>query len=254
MRLHLSCALVATLLCVACSAPGISVEPRYGRLDARGDLALTSAGSPVVQNSLSDIGISGEETALGLRVDIPFGSPHITLGTDSAEWSGTGVVSDFGGIAGANVAVDSKMELAVHRALVTFDVLPVPDFELGLGLGVNAVDLKSSVTDPLTSTEEKIDQLIPIPVLAARLRVHVWRLDFEALVAGLSADVDGNHARYLDTDLSASIKMFGMGPVDALFSAGYRRIDLNADYKDGSDSVAADMTFDGLYLGLKISI
>ena len=247
-------AICATVLLGACSAPGISVEPHYGFLDAQGDLAMTTTGSPVVKNSLDDIGIAGEESALGLRVDIPFGSPRITLGTDSADWSGTGVVSDFGGIAGANVAVDSEMELAVHRALITFDVLPVPNFELGIGLGVEGVDLKASVIDTFSSTEEKIDELIPVPVLAARFRVHVWRLDFEALVAGMSVDVDGNQAQYFDTDLSASIKLFGMGPVEALFSTGYRRIDLNADYKDGSDSVEADLTFDGLYFGLKLSI
>ncbi len=254
MNFRLACAALATLLLVACSAPGISVEPRYGLLDAQGELALTNSGSPVARNSLSDIGIAGQESALGLRVDIPFGSPRITLGTDSADWSGTGVVSDFGGIAGANVAVDSEMELAVHRALITFDVLPVPNVELGFGLGINAVDLKASVIDTLSSTEEKIDEIIPIPVLAARLRVHIWRLDFEALVAGMSVDVDGNQAQYFDTDLSASFKLFGMGPVDALFSTGYRRIDINADYKDGSDSVEADLTFDGLYFGLKLSV
>ncbi len=215
---------------------------------------MTTSGSPVVENSLDDLSLSGEESAPGLRVDIPFGSPHITLATESADWSGTGVVSDFGGIAGANVAVDSEMELAVHRALITFDVLPVPMVELGLGFGVNAVDFKASVTDSLSTTTEEIEELLPIPVLAARLRVHVWRLEFEALVAGMAAEIDGNRAEYFDTDLSARFKLFGVGPVDALLTAGYRRIGLNADYEEGSDSVSADLTFDGLYFGLRVSI
>ena len=127
MKITLSLAALTLVLCASCSAPMFSVEPTYGRLNLQGDLALTNSGSPVVHNSLDDLGVGGNESSLGVRADLGWSVPHLTLATQSAGWSGSGTVTNFGGIAGANVAVNSKMDLAVHRALITFDVSPSPN-------------------------------------------------------------------------------------------------------------------------------
>ena len=150
------------------------------------------------------------------------------------------------------------MELALHRALLTFDLLPTEMFELGLGFGISAVDVKASITDvdPLTPgmDSESIDETLPIPVLALRGGLQVWRLEFEALVAGMTATASGDDATFLDTDLAARLRLFGLGPVDALLSLGYRRVDLEVEYDDDNgDAAEADLSFDGPYVGLRIS-
>jgi hypothetical protein len=257
MRTRSLTAVLAATLCASC-APLIAVEPIYGELEAEGDISLTNAGSTVVDNSLADLGIDGAEAAPGLRADFKWGIPHLTLATQSSEWSGTGVATDFGDITGLNVAVDSEMELALHRALLTFDLLPTDMFELGLGFGISAVDVKASITDIDPATpgmdSESVDETLPIPVLALRGGFSVWRLEFEALVAGMTAAVEGDDVTFLDTDLAARLRLFGLGPLDLLLSAGYRKVDLDLEYdEDNGDAAQADLTFDGPYVGLRIS-
>lgn len=248
-------AAIATALCASCSAPKFSIEPTLGKLDAKGDISLTDSGNQVVHNTLDDLGISGKESSLGVRADFKWGIPHLTLGTQGARWSGSGQVSGtFGGIPG-NTQVDSDMKVAVHQALITFDVVPTKTVEFGIGLGVEALALKASVTDPTAANPpEKIDEVLPIPVLAVRAGVSVWRLEFEALVSGMSANINGDHGAFYDTDVSARLRLFSAGPVDAHLTLGYRRIDVDAKYNNSGDSASANFTLDGLYAGLRVSI
>ncbi|HTF90960.1 MAG TPA: hypothetical protein VK843_21250 [Planctomycetota bacterium] len=255
MKTRFSFAIVASLFAASCSAPQFAVEATYGRLEPSGDLALTSSGNPVTRNSLDGIGIEDEESSIGLRADFEWGIPHVTLATQDADWSGSGTVTNFGGIPGANVAVDSTMDVAIHRGLVTFDVLPVPMVELGLGLGVAVIDFEAEVQDQANNfPPENIDEVLPVPVLVVRGGLNVWRLEFEAMVAGMSVDIDGNEATYFDTDVSARLRLLDVGPVDAFLTAGYRRIDVDAEYEDGNEDVKADFTLDGLYVGLRVSV
>ncbi|MEO6707936.1 MAG: hypothetical protein ABI054_00825 [Planctomycetota bacterium] len=255
MKTWFSFAIFAGLFAASCSAPQFAVEATYARLEPSGNLALTSSGNPVTRNSLHELGIEDEESSVGLRADFEWGIPHVTLATQSADWSGSGTETDFGGIAGANVAVDSTMDVAVHRGLVTFDVLPVPMLELGLGLGVAVIDFEAEVQDQGNAfPAENIDEVLPVPVLVVRGGLDVWRLEFEAMVAGMSIDIDGNQAAYFDTEIVARLSLFDVGPVEAFLTAGYRRIDLDAEYEDGNEDVKADFTLDGLFVGLRVSV
>ena len=83
MNLRLALAASAMLLS-SCAAPRFALEPRYGELDVSGDVTLTDSGAPVSKNSLDDMGIDGSESAPGLVADLQFGSPHLTLSTESA--------------------------------------------------------------------------------------------------------------------------------------------------------------------------
>lgn len=235
----------------ACTAPGFSVEPRYGKLSPEGDFTLANSGQPLIQNSISDLDVDGGESSPGARADLTFAIQHLTLSTEGAEWSGSGLATGFGAITGA---VDSELDVAIHRALFTFDVLPIPMVELGLGLGASVIDIRSTVTETVGANSEEIDEVFPIPVLVARLGVDVWRLEFEALVSGFSVRYDGDKAAYFDTELAARMRLFNLGPVDALLSLGYRRIDLAAEYEDAGDSAELDLTLDGFMLGLKLGV
>lgn len=246
-------ALLPLLLVLGCSAPHFALEPVYGRLESAGDIRLTESGQPTASNSLERMGLAGRDEAFGLRADFRWGSPHLTLGTQRGEWSGSGTVDEFGAITGTDVAVTSRAELGFHRAILTFDVLPGSLLELGLGLGVSAVDVEARVVDPLNSRREEIDEFVPIPVLAARLGLSIWRLDFEALLAGMGIEVSGDEAVYFDLDLAARFALTRGGPLGAQLSLGYRRIDLDLEYEDDGERGEVDVVVDGLYLGLRLS-
>ncbi len=247
-----SATLPLLILAAGCSAPHFALEPTYGRLESKGELALTEAGQPTASNSLERMGLAGRDESFGLRADFKWGAPHLTLGTQRGEWSGDGTVDEFGAITGSGVAVESRAELGFHRALLTFDVIPGSTFELGLGLGVSAVDVEARIVDPLNSRSEEIDEFVPIPVLAARLGLSIWRLDFEALLAGMGIEISGDEAVYLDLDLAARFALARGGPFEALISLGYRRIDLDLEYEDGGEQGEVDVVVDGLYLGLRL--
>lgn len=240
------------LLAAGCSAPQLAVEPSYGRLDSRGEISLREQGQARVRNDLDETGLAGRESSLGLRADLKWGVPHLTLATQSAEWSGRGRVSEFGDIGGTDVAVDSRAEFGFHRALVTFDVLPGRPLELGLGLGISVLDIDWRVTEVGVGTTEDVDEILPVPVLALRLGLDLWRLNLEALLCGMGVEIEGDRATYLDLDLAARLRLFEAGPADGLLSLGYRRVQLELDYEDDGDEGELDWTLDGLYLGLRI--
>lgn len=241
------------LIFASCALPEIDAEPAYALLDSKGDIAVNDSGQPLVRNTLEDMGLSGEESSLALRVDAKWGMPHLTLSTQSAEWSGTGQVTDFGEISGANIDVESEADLAIHRGFVTFDLVPGNTLEVGLGLGVSVVDIDARVTDTATSDQEDVDEVLPIPVVALRVAGALWRIQLEALLAGMVLAIDGEEAQYLDVDLAARIRLFELGPVDTLFSLGYRRIDLDVEYEDDGNDGEVDVVLDGIYLGLRFS-
>ena len=252
---HFSAPLLALplLFVASCAMPQLAVEPTYAWLDSNGDIAVNDSGQPLVRNSFDDMGLSGEESSLALRVDAKWGMPHLTLSTQAADWSGTGQVTDFGEISGPNIGVESETDLAIHRAIVTFDVVPGRTLELGLGLGVSVIDVDARVTATLTEDQEDVDEVIPIPVLALRVAGSVWRIQLEGLLSGMAIAIDGEDAKYLDVDLAARIRLFELGPVDTLFSLGYRRIDLDVEYENDGKDGEVDVVLDGIYLGLRFS-
>lgn len=254
MRITATLALpaLALLLASGCSAPDFGIEAAYGQLDARGELGISDEGEPAVENELSDLGLSGEESTVGLRADFKWGLPHLTFATQSAGWSGTGSATDLGDISGSDVAVDSDLDLGLHRLILTFDLIPGETFELGLGFGISALDVDAVVQEQGSSTREEIDEILPIPVLALRAGLSIWRFDLEALVTGLSLQADGDEATYIDADLAGRLLLFDAGAADGLLTVGYRYISLDAEFDDDKDSIDLDMSFDGPYVGLRV--
>ena len=114
---------VGRLLLGGCSAPQLAVEPSFGLLEVSGEVAIGDEGVQLVDNSMSDLGLEGEEPSVGLRADFKWGVPHLTFATQSAEWSGSVRATDLGDISGNDVAVDSRVDLHRHRALVTLGIV-----------------------------------------------------------------------------------------------------------------------------------
>jgi hypothetical protein len=246
-------ALLATL--ASCAAPQFTVAPTYGLFEPKGDVSYVSSGGGTANNSIDTLGLDESEGTFGARADFKWGVPHLTVSTQASSWEGDGTLTaDFGGIS-AGVNVESELDLALHRAILTFDVLPTDTFELGLGFGVTAADIDAQVTDDLTNTTESADEVAPIPLLALRGGFRIWRLDFEALVAGMSIASGDDEATYLEADFNARMALFGSpGNVNGSLLLGWRQVDIDVEYTDGGDDVALDLTFNGPYFGLQIGI
>lgn len=255
--LFAACAAVAS-----CAAPQFSVAPTYGTLEPKGDMSYVSSGAAVANNSIDSLGLDDAEGTLGLRADFKWGSPHLTLATQSASWDGDGTLqADFGGIS-AGVPVDTELDLGLHRMVLTFDVLPTSNFELGLGFGVTVADIEAQVTKPADVPNpgdprltESADEVAPIPLLALRAGVRVWKIDLEALVSGLSVSFDEGDATYVEADLNGSLQFFGApGGVAGSVMLGWRHIDIDVEYEDADNDAQVDVRFSGPYFGLKLGI
>jgi len=249
-------AVAATLLVGACAAPELSVSPRVGRVRASGGLGVSTMD---VQGtaSLDSTGLDGREDLLGLRADVRWGTPHLSVSSQISSHEGSGTldstVSSGSVVLPAGTPVSSDLDLAVHSAALTFDLIPGRTLELGIGIGATAFDLEGTFRAQGSGAEVETERVLPIPLFAARAGVRLGPLDVEALGSGVRVDWEGDRLDYLDLDLNASLRLLGgsEGAYGALL-AGYRWIDADLEYEDGGDEVEADLRLRGPYVGLKI--
>jgi hypothetical protein len=165
---------------------------------------------------------------------------------------GTGTLdSGLGGIPAGDVASD--LDFGLYTGAFTFDFFPTDLLELGVGLGLSYVELDASFEGG--GEVEATDEAVPLPVLAARLGTRFWRIDASLQGSGLAWSYDGDDILLIDLDLMVKLRL--LGGEDHLaghLTAGYRWVQLELDYDDGSDAAEADLTFDGPYVGLTLSI
>ena len=243
--------LTPTLLAVACGAPRIDVAPRYGQVELEGDLAIGSGGA-----SLEQAGLGDEEDALGLQADFKWGSPHLSISTQSSEHSGSGTLDAGLGLGGVTIpvgaSVDSDLDLGLHQGILTFDLVPTDTLELGLGFGVAAVDFDARFRSATETVET--DQFLAVPVVAVRGVVRVWRLEVGALVSGMQADIDDESIDVLDLDARVLLRFPGGSGIAGHLMLGYRWQELSLEYEDSNEDIELDTDFRGPYLGLVLSI
>lgn len=236
----------------ACSAPSIRATPELAFTKLSGDFAASS-GSVSASNDFSDLGVTDRESHFGARVDLKWGSPHLTFSFAQVDLSGDGTTTaqlENDGVTipiGANVATD--VELTQGQAIVTFDVLPTDAFELGIGLGIEALHIKGNITESGTGNSIETDETAPIPVVAARAGVGLGPVDVSLLAAGMQLDIGDDDVTFLDLDLQASVGIFSHGEL----VVGYRRWKADVEYQDGGDQIEADLTLDGPYIGFSFS-
>lgn len=242
------------LLLAACSAPQITGAPNYALLEPKGDIGFATGGNLLADTTLSDLGIADAEGALGAQLDFKWGAPHLTLATQAARWEGNGTLDVAFGDIPATEGVSSKLDLAVHRAYLTFDFAPTDMLELGIGVGALVFDLNATVTpESVMFAAQEIDELVPVPVLAARAAGRVWKLELQATAAGMAVDIGGDEASVLDLDLNARYAVFGEhGSFHGALVAGWRSTDLAVAYDDGVESADLDATVSGPYIGLQL--
>ncbi len=257
MELQTKISLLALALLPSCFAPAIDGTVRYGQLSPDGNLAISTAGV-FTSNSLSELGLYDKEGVPGAMFDIQWLGPHLSVSTQSGSWSGSGVLSgeftDGTNTIPIGANVDSELDLDIHSALVTWDFLP-GDAELGLGFGLDLLDMQGSFTDQGTLQVIDFDETLPLPVIAVRANVHVGSIELGGHIAGFKFDYDGNDAEFIDMDLMARYHFIG-GSTRASGSVmlGYRSITLDVDYEgDSSERIVADLDFTGPFIGAQLS-
>jgi hypothetical protein len=250
--------LTLALALAGCSAPALQLTPRLAQLDLEGELGISGA-TVNGQNDLENAGVEKDDSVPGARLDLDVGPVHWTVSTQSSTHDGDGTL-DFdltqGGVtisAGADVRTD--VDLGVHQLALTWDLVPTDMLELGLGLGAAALDLDGSFQEIGTGTTVATDELAALPVLAARLGIDLGRLDLSVLASGLSIDYDGNDYRLVDLDFMARLQLFGGDARLAGFLVGgYRDVNAEVGYDDGSDRIEADVGLSGLYFGVSLGL
>jgi hypothetical protein len=236
----------------ACSTPSIRAGPSVGFANLDGDFAASS-GSISASNDFSDLGLDDRETEIGARVDLKWGSPHLTVSFARTEMSGDGTTTaqleNDGVIIPVGASVDSDVELTHGQAVITFDLLPTDMFELGLGVGVEALAIDGTIEDTGSGDSIETDETAPIPVIAARAGFGLGPVDVSLLATGMDLEIDGDEVSFFDFDLRGSVSLFSHGEL----VLGYRRWEADLEYDDDGDRIAADFTLDGPYIGFSLS-
>lgn len=262
-RILSACSLL--LVASSCATPHLSLMPRVGNFEPQGDILLSGTAGTVganASNSLDALGFVEDDGVPGLRADVAWGVSHWTIAWQKSEHGGTGTldaeISDDDVSIAAGTQVDTVFDMGLGEFLLTFDVFPGDRIELGIGLGATVFDLDVSVTDPLSGDTVDPDRAtLPVPLLALRAGVQFWRMDVQALLAGMKVSYDGDSASLYDLDAFARLNLFGEGHrAHGALIVGYRRLDLDVNYDndDGTESLDVDIAFDGPYVGLSLGI
>ncbi|MCC6407571.1 MAG: hypothetical protein IT453_10405 [Planctomycetes bacterium] len=245
------------LLFAACSAPSARIMPRYAQLDIGGDIGVQQGSSVTAQASVDALGLEKDDGVLGARIDAQLGG-HWTFSFQSSTHDGDGVadatLSQSGFTINVGDPVSSKLDLGLYQGAVTWDLLPTDVVELGLGLGVTAVDIDAEITEKIGGESVATNEIVPIPVLQGRLGFDLGPVEVEGLLGWVSIDYSGDEATFLDFDGMASWRFFGDDDrLAGWLALGYRYVDVEVAYDDSGDSVDAQIDFSGPWLGLALS-
>jgi len=225
-------------------------------MDNSGEL---SALGPVTgqTTSFKDLGIDGDEGSLGAVVDLSWGSPHLSVSTQSASYEGSGTVKSNITLDGhtfvANTDVDSRMDVGLHSMLLTFDLVPGDNAEFGFGIGVTAIDFLLALEDTATKQELVGESLLPIPVVGVRGSMDAGPITLNGVLSGMTVSVDEGEVDMRDYDLFGRWKFAG-GEEHLIGSVtfGWRRTKVDLEFEDAGDSIALDFTSGGPYVGLSL--
>jgi hypothetical protein len=260
-----ACLLSVSFLASACASTRFSVLPRYGKFEPDGEIAVSGDAGTVgvnATNSIEALGMVEDDGAPGIRADLDWGSPRLTLAWQQSEHGGTGTleaeISDDDTTIPAGTDIESEFDMGLGELLLTFDVIQGDRFELGLGFGATVFDLDVAVTDTLTGETVDPDRTaFAAPLLAVSAGVQFWRVDLHALLGGIDISYDGDSASLYDLDAFARLSLFGRADRrHGALVVGYRLLDLDVEYddEDSSDSVDVDVTFDGPYVSLSLGL
>jgi len=247
-------ALIASVALPSCGAPSASVTPFIASVGIGGDLAVGDGAGTSVASNFDDLGLDDNEAVVGGIVRLNFGGAELSLSGYGVDFSGTGTATgDFeyqGSVISAGTDVDSDISLDTARALFTWDIIPLDGLDLGLGFGATLLDLDLRLQEiGGAGTTISSEELIPVPLLAARAAWTWGLVDLRADAGGLVIEYDESEVSIFDIGVSASVDLFGNGNL----VVGYKTMKIDAEYSDDDALIDTDLDLDGYYMGVQFS-
>jgi len=253
--------LVLIALCSSCVAPRADIIPRYGSFELEGSFGAadsSSGSSAAIESSLEALGVSDADETFAPRVDLKWIGFHLSLSALEARYSGSGTteaaITIDGDTIGADVPVDTDLDLGVSNVVFTFDLFPGETFEIGLGLGVALLSLDLKLQEQASASSVQSDGQLPLPMLAGRFGADLGRFEAEADIGFIGGSTDEVDLQALDVDANAQYQVWGSGNRFAGFIVlGYRFFETDGEFDDGDSQVSLDFELAGPYLGLNFS-
>ncbi len=247
-------ALLASVTLPSCGAPSASVTPFIASVGIDGDLAVGDGAGTSVASNFDDLGLGDNEAVVGGVVRLNFAGAELSVAGYGVDFSGTGTATgDFeyqGSVISAGTDVASDISLDTARALFTWDIIPLDGLDLGLGFGATLLDLDLRLQEiGGAGTTITSEELIPVPLLAARAAWTWGLVDLRADAGGLVIEYDESEASIFDIGVSASVDLFGVGDL----VVGYKTVKIDAEYSDNDAVIDTDLDLDGYYMGVQFS-
>lgn len=259
--MRILCLLAAPLVSCVASFPDIDAGARYVNFEPDGDLQLTS-GTSNTGNTVNDLGLNGSDGTVGAFASLKFGVPHFSVSSQSSSWQGSGVLSSQISLDGvtldADTPVNSELDLGLHSALLTWDLIP-GSTELGIGFGVAGIELAGSFEGvvPIVGVQRvEFDEIVPVPLLAVRAGIDLGFMELGGTLAGLAVDIDDDEATIFDLDVSGRFCVLGSRRAGGAFvTLGWRQLEIDVDVTDDGDGDLIDtsLSFYGPFAGLQLS-
>ena len=248
-------ALAAAGALSACIAPTVSVDATGGPIGLSGSFGASNGG-PVVATDLGALGVDGHDGGFLPRVHFDWRGIHLSVGGLFTNRAGDGVLAGEIALGGtviqAATPVRTGLDLEVGTATVTWDFVPDPRVELGLGFGLHLIDLEASVTALATGESARTDELMPVPFLAARANLVDWPLGAGLTLGKVDLGLPGLDLEAFDLDAFVEWRAFGDGARETGYLVlAYRQLDLFAEYDDVDSGVVADLALRAWTLGLR---
>jgi hypothetical protein len=236
----------------------VAVTPRWTNLEIDGEFSAVSGGSSAF-TSTENLGFDDDSGVFSPRVDLSWLNMNLAFDHYDTSYRGDGVLDaqiDLGGVTiPAAEAVSSEFDLQSTSARLTGDFIPGSNVDLGIGVGVALLDVQASITSQSTLETASTDESLPVPLVTGRAAVRFGDLALTGDLGWISIGYDDDEVSYMDLDLAARYSFFSAaGRASGGVVLGYRIVDTDGEYDDGSSSVDFDMEFSGLYFGVSVSL
>jgi hypothetical protein len=144
--------------------------------------------------------------------------------------------------------------MGAYSGVLTWDVARFGASTLGLGFGLEWINMDVRLDESGGAMSLGSDQQFPLPLVGVR-----WSSD-ESPVSGtlnlgwISLSAPEATATVLDVDGRIDVRLHGTkGGTLFLGMLGYRNFDMSVSYDDGGSQIEGDFQIGGPYLGLRIS-
>jgi len=239
---------------------------RYGEWEIDGDFAAVDTSGTAttdVRTSTQDLGLTEKDESFSGRVDVKWAGGRVTASNLDASYAGSGMVTTDITLDGTTISngtpVDSMMDFDILSGTVTWDVIPGQTVDVALGVGGGIMDIFAQFDDMggnVISTDEEAPFIMPAAHISADVGpILVSLLGSYIDTDWLSLDDEDVNATIFDIDLNASYKVIGSGDrLRGFVTLGYREVSVDAEYEDGTSSVATEFDLSGVYFGVTLTL